>query len=343
MILLTGATGYLGSQIAREIAARGLPLRVLVRDPAGLGAQASLRDAQGRLCLPVAGTAELPDARARGREIVVGDVTDPAALRGALRGADAVIHTAALVKMWVRHRHDFWRINVEGFQNLVRLAAEAGVRRIVYTSSFLALGPSADPSAGENLVHHGPYANEYEETKAQALAWLRPEGREFPVVTLFPGVIYGPGPKTQGNLVGGMIDQYLAGKFPGLLGSGNQRWSFAYIADVVGAHLAALEKGTPGEEYMLAGDNRSLNDFFRVLASVSGVNHPVRHMPFWAGKIAGAIEVARARLFGHTPQLTPGVVEIFKHEWVYSSAKAERDLGYHVTPLEEGLRRTLGH
>jgi nucleoside-diphosphate-sugar epimerase len=138
-----------------------------------------------------------------------------------------------------------------------------------------------------------------------------------------------------------MIDQYLAGKFPGLLGDGNQRWSFAYNADVVAAHLAALEKGKPGEEYVLAGDNRSLNDFFRVLAELTGVHHPVRHLPFWAGKIAGAVEVARARLLGHTPQLTPGVVEIFKHDWVYSSAKAERELGYRATPLEEGLKKTL--
>jgi farnesol dehydrogenase len=319
MILLTGVTGYLGSQIARAIIARKMPLRVLARDPA-----------------------RLPfDPATAGCEVMVGDLTDPVMLRDALRGAQYVIHSAALVKMWVPERQQFWRINVHGLVDLLREASMAGVRCIVYTSSFIALGPCSDVEAGEGLVHRGPYSNEYEESKAQALAWLRRERGNYPVVTLLPGVIYGPGPKTEGNLVGGMIDQYLAGKFPGLLGDGNQRWSFAYNADVVAAHLAALEKGKPGEEYVLAGDNRSLNDFCRVLAELTGVHHPVRHLPFWAGKIAGAVEVARARLLGHTPQLTPGVVEIFKHDWVYSSAKAERELGYRATPLEEGLKKTL--
>ncbi len=110
---------------------------------------------------------------------------------------------------------------------------------------------------------------------------------------------------------------------------------------MVNAHLAALEKGTPGEEYVLGGDNRSLNDFFRVLADFTHVRRPVRHMAFSLGKCAGAVELARARAFGHSPRLTPGVVEIFKHDWVYSSAKAIRDLDYWVAPLEEGLRITL--
>jgi hypothetical protein len=105
--------------------------------------------------------------------------------------------------------------------------------------------------------------------------------------------------------------------------------------------LPRSKKGKVGEEYVLGGDNRSLNDFFRLLVDISGVRHLVRHLPFAAGKLVGAIEVTRARLFGHRPQLTPGVVEIFKHDWVYSSAKAARELGYRVTPLEEGLRKTI--
>jgi len=244
--------------------------------------------------------------------------------------------------MWVRDRREFERVNVEGLKNLLAAAAANGAERVVYTSSFIALGPSADPNAGEGLRHSGPFSNEYVQTKARALSWLRAEGfKRFPVVALFPGVIYGPGPRTEGNLVGGMIDQYRAGKFPGLLGSGEPRWRFSFNQDVGGAHLAALEKGRLGEEYVLGGDNRSLNDFFRVLAQISKVNRPVRHLPFVAGKLVGAIELARAKLFGRPPQLTPGVVEVFKHDWVYSSAKAVKELDYRITPLEEGVARTL--
>ena len=319
MILLTGATGYLGSQIARELIARRTPFRVLVRD-----------------------VSRLPfDPSQAGCEVATGNLRDPVTLRNSVRDVEAVIHTAALVKMWVRHARDFWRINVEGLQDLLQTASNSGVQRIIYTSSFIALGPSDDANAGEALRNRGPYSNEYEQTKARALDWLRSQKGKYPVITLFPGVIYGPGPKTEGNLVGGMIEQYVAGKFPGLLGSGEQRWSFAFNADVVAAHIAALDNGKPGEEYVLGGDNRSLNDFFRALEDLSGVHHRVRHLPFFAGKLVGAMEVARARLFGHQPQLTPGVVEVFKHDCVYSSAKAVRDLGYRVTPLEVGLRKTI--
>ena len=323
MILLTGATGYLGSQIARELAARDVPFRILVRDPARAVSESGYP-----------GTVR--------PEVVVGDLRDSDSLRQALSGIDRVIHTAALVKMWVRDRADFWRVNVEGLKTLLAEADQAGVSRVLYTSSFIALGPSPDASTGEGLVHPGPYSNEYEETKAKALEWLRLEGfARYPVVALLPGVIYGPGPRTEGNLVGGMIDQYLAGKFPGLLGSGDQSWSFSLNTDVVAAHLAALDRGRPGQEYVLGGDNRSLNDLFRLLAELSGVRRRVRHLPFVAGKMVGGIELAKARLFGRSPQLTPGVVEVFKHDWVYSSAKAAAELGYHVTPLEDGLRTTL--
>ncbi|MGD0693926.1 MAG: NAD-dependent epimerase/dehydratase family protein [Terriglobia bacterium] len=322
MILLTGATGYLGSQIARVMIERNMNFRVYVREPRRLDFNPGAAPC----------------------EIAIGDLDGPHSLGEAMRGVTHVIHTAALVKMWVRDRKEFQRVNVGGLQNVLRAAEAAGVKRVVYTSSFIALGPSADTNAGEGLRNAGKYSNEYEATKARALEWLRQEGfRKFPVVALFPGVIYGPGPQTEGNLVGSMIEQYRAGKFPGLLGDGNQRWSFAYNADVVDAHLAALERGRSGEEYVLGGDNRSLNDFFRLLAEQTNVRRPVRHLPFLLGKLVGALEVAKANLTGRLPQLTPGVVEIFKHDWVYSSAKATRELGYRVTPLEEGLRRTLSH
>ncbi len=320
MLLLTGATGYLGSQIARELANRRASFRALVRDPSRLSF-----DAASATC-----------------EVVVGDLRDRQVLDIAMRGVKRVIHTAALVKMWVRDAQEFERVNVEGLLNVLHAAERMGVERVVYTSSFIALGPSAGSNSAEGLRHRGPYSNQYEATKVRALEWLREEGfRQFPVVALLPGVIYGPGPRTEGNLVGGMIDQYLSGKFPGVLGSGAQRWSFSFNADVVAAHLAALEQGRLGEEYVLAGDNRSLNEFFRLLAQLSSVRHPVRHLPFVVGKMVGAVELARAELFGRPPQLTPGVAEIFKHDWVYSSAKAVKELGYRVTPLEEGLRKTL--
>ena len=316
MILLTGATGYVGSQIAQEFVRRGEPFRVLVRDPSRL----------------------LFDAAAARCDVVTGDVCDPGAVARAVRGVRWVIHTAALVKMWLRRGSDFRRVNVDGLKLLCQVATDAGVERIVYTSSFIALGPSSDANSGEKLRHTGPFSNEYERTKAEALDWLRREGfRRYPVVALMPGVIYGPGPFTQGNLIGSMMYQYCFKMMPAIVGFGEQRWSFAHNADVVAAHLTALEKGEPGQEYVLGGDNRSLNDFYAVLAQISGRRGAVRHIPFWLAKVLGGADVAVSSATGRQPTLTPGIVEIFKHDWVYSSAKAVRDLGYRITSLETGL------
>ncbi len=314
--MLTGATGYLGSQIAQELARRGEPFRVLVRDPSRL----------------------LFDAAAAGCDVVTGDVCDPHAVTCAVRGIRSVIHTAALVKRWVRRQNVFQRVNVEGLKLLCQAATDAGVERIVYTSSFIALGPSGDSNSGEELRHTGSFSNEYERTKTEALDWLRQEGlRCFPVVVLMPGVIYGPGPFTEGNLVGAMMYQYCFKLMPAIVGSGRQRWSFAHNADVVAAHLTALQQGELGQEYVLGGDNRSLNDFYALLAQISGRRRAVRHVPFWVAKLLGGADVAVSIGTGHPPTLTSGVVEIFKHDWVYSSSKAACELGYHVRSLETGL------
>jgi NAD+-dependent farnesol dehydrogenase len=325
--------------------ARGMPFRALVRHPSRLGFDPRNSKRETRNGETHAGDSKLgTGSSAPLCDVVAGDLLHLYAVNRALRGVKQVIHTAGLVKMWVRDRRDFQRVNVDGLKLLLQASSDVGVERVVYTSSFIALGPSADVNAAEGLHHHGPYSNEYEETKARALEWLRQEGlHRFPVVVLLPGVIYGPGPRTEGNLMGAMIDQYLSGKFPGVLGSGEQRWSFALNTDVVAAHLAALGRAKPGEQYVLGGDNRTLNEFFRLLARLSSVDHPVRHLPVWAGKAMGAVEVTCARLVGHRPRVTPGVAEIFKHDWVYSSAKAIRELGYRVTPLEEGLAKTLAH
>ena len=319
-IALTGATGYVGSSIAQELVRRGEPFRVLVRDPAGL-----LFDTVAARC-----------------EVMIGDLRDPEAVARFVKGSKCVIHSAALVKTWVRDRREFWRVNVDALQRLCRTAVEFGVERIIYTSSFIALGPSSDPQAGEELRHPPGYSNEYEQTKAEALEWLRSEGfQQFPVVALFPGVVYGPGPVTSGNLVGTIVRQYRSKIPPAIVGSGRQKWSFAYNRDVAAAHLAAIDKGGTGQEYILAGENRSLNDLYETLGRVLGVRRRVMHIPFGAAKAMGGLELALALTAGHQPMLTPGVVEIFKHDWIYSSERAVRVLGYHITALEDGLRKTL--
>ena len=316
-VLLTGGTGFLGKNVARALVARGHEVRLLAREGSNL--------------------AGLPAG-----EIVRGDVCDAASLRGAAEGCQAILHMAALVKMWVPEREVFDRVNVEGLRAALA-ASEAVGARLVYTSSFMAIGPTGAQPADESQIHPGhSFRNDYERTKAHADVVAREAaaaGRD--VVLLYPGVVYGPGDRTAGNIVVNMIADHLRGRFPGIIGPGDRLWSYAFVEDVAAGHVDALEKGRAGERYLLAGENVSMNDFFRLLAEVSGVPAPRLHIPYAAAGALGWMLYAWAELTGMEPLLTHEVVGVFREHWSYTSAKAQRDLGYRTTSLRDGLRRTL--
>ena len=317
-VLLTGGTGFLGKTVARALAARGHTLRILARETSDLGG--------------------LP----RGAEIVRGDVTDRESVLRAARGCSAVFHMAALVRMWTPERERFDRVNVAGLRHALEAAREAGAR-LVYTSSFIAVGPTGSEPADESRRHPGRgFRNDYERTKAlaDAVAAEAAAGGQD-VVRLYPGVVYGPGDLTEGNLVAKMVADHLRGRLPGIIGPGDRLWSYSFVEDVASGHAAALERGAAGERYFLAGDNVTMNGLFATLERVAAVPPPRRHIPYAAASALGFAMWTWAELTGHPPQLTHEVVNVFREHWAYSSAKAERELGYRRTPLEEGLRRTV--
>jgi NAD+-dependent farnesol dehydrogenase len=320
-ILLTGATGYLGSNIARRLAQQGRDLILLVRDPKGLPRLAG----EGRI------------------EWIKGDIRDDTTLRGALERADVVIHSAALVKMWHKDRRAFEEVNVQALENLLNLAKQYETRRILYTSSFMVLGPSNGHILTEQSVRqHRGYHNDYERTKCQAhQIALRATKEGFPIVIVYPGVIYGPGPTTDGNLLGGIILKFLRRQLPGLIGDLHKKWAFSFIEDVVEGHLQALEKGRAGEGYILGGENLSLKDFLDQLAALSEKPPPKLAIPYWIAWLAGRWKTLKADLTGISPDITHEAVNVYKHDWCYSSEKAIRELGYSITPFTEGLRTTV--
>mgnify|MGYP001308324971 CR=1 FL=1 len=317
-VLLTGGTGFLGKNVARALDAAGHELRVLARAGSNL---------EG---LPA------------GVEIARGDVTDAAALRAAAAGCGAVLHMAAMVKMWAPDRDVFDAVNVGGLRNALAAAQAAGAR-LVYTSSFIAVGPTGAQPADESQEHPGRgFRNDYERTKAQADAIARAAAASgADVVILYPGVVYGPGDRTDGNLVVQMVADHLGGRFPGIVGPGDRLWSYAFVEDVAAGHVAALERAAPGSRYFLAGENADMNTLFATLAEVSGTPPPARHIPYGAASALGRALHLWAELTGLPPKLTHEVVGVFREHWAYSSARAERDLGYRPTPLREGLRRTV--
>lgn len=317
-VLITGGTGFLGKNVARALAAGGHALRVLARAASDLSG--------------------LP----QGFETARGDVTDADSLKRAAEGCDAVMHLAALVKMWVPERERFDATNVGGFRNALAAARAAGAR-LVYTSSFIAIGPTGSEPADETRIHAGDrYRNDYERTKALADAEARRAAAEgADVVMLYPGVIYGPGDLTDGNLVVKMALDHAKGRFPGIVGPGDKLWSYAYVEDVARGHVAALERGKKGERYFLCGENVSMNKLFATLERVTGVRAPKRHIPYAAASALGFTLYVWAELTGHPPLLTHEVVNVFREHWSYSSEKAKRELGYETTSLEQGLRRTF--
>jgi farnesol dehydrogenase len=317
-VLITGATGYLGAHVAARLVAAGHTVLALARP----GKEAVVPPG----CQPV-----------------TGDVLDPPSIERALPGCDALVHMAALVRMWVRDARDFDRVNVEGLAAALRAAERQGVGLILYTSTIAALGPTGpeprDESCGRTEFN---FRTEYERSKwtAERLAVERAEGG-LPVVIVYPGVVYGPGISTQGNLLEQAFRDYAAGRTKTRLGRRSTRICYAYAPDVAEGHLLALEKGTPGRGYILGGENVTQDELFSRLHELTGFNPPRTAIPFWAAEAAGRALRLRARLTGRAPSFTDGAIATFRHHWAYRSDRAVRDLGYRITPLREGLRATL--
>jgi NAD+-dependent farnesol dehydrogenase len=304
-VLVTGGTGYLGRAVVSALASRGHDVVVFARSASRSG-------------LP--GTA------------IDGDIRDRAAVERAAASCDAISHAAALVSIWRRRRADFDDINVGGLRNVLAAAAAHRTPRVLYTSSFVALPPRG---RAEPLL-----ANDYQRTKVEADRIAgQAVGDGAPLIRVYPGVVYGPGTFTEGNLVGRLIADHLKHKLPGLVGP-EQRWSYAYIDDVAAGHCAALERGRVGGRYALGGENAPQRRVFEILQQLTGRRPPPR-IPFPVAALMGAAEELRVTLFGGTPLITRGAVEIFRHDWSLDSAEAIRDLGYSLTPLDAGVKQTL--
>jgi NAD+-dependent farnesol dehydrogenase len=319
-VLMTGATGFLGRRTAARLA-REHELRLLVR-----GGSAR----QG-----------LPD----GAEVAAGDVTDRASLERAMAGCEAVVHAAALVKI-LAPAAEFDRVNVGGFDHVLGAAAAAGVRRILYVSSFIALGPTENGPGGvldegaEPTVRR--WINDYERTKARADAAARGAiALGAPLVVVYPGVIYGPGELTEGNIVVRHILDLAHGRLPALLGRPERRWNYVFVEDVAEGIARALAAAPVGARYVLGGENVTQEQFYARVGAAGGIRIPRRRMPDGVARAAGALMKLGARLTGGVPQLTPDLVEIYRHDWAYYSSRARRELDYAPRDLASGLDETF--
>jgi nucleoside-diphosphate-sugar epimerase len=319
-VFLTGGTGFLGGEVARRLRARGDTVRALVRDPARAQALSDL-----------------------GCRLVPGDLSDEGRLTAACAGADAVVHSAAVYEVGVPEdrRPLLVETNVCGTERVLGAALSAGVHRAVHVSTVAVFGNTGGVVVDESYRRPDdvPVTSVYEQTKAQAHRRAHEIGqRGLPLVSVQPGVIYGPGdPSTLGDLV----SRFLAGRLPALpfpeLGI-----TPVHRDDVADGVLRALDAGVAGQSYVLGGEPTTMRGLLTVLAEVSGRRPPTRTVP---ASLLRAV-APFGRFVGPVLGLPPNVRELISSSdgvtfWA-SSAKARREFDWTPRPLEEGLRALVG-
>ncbi len=313
--LVTGATGFLGSHVARLLAARGAPLRLLTRASSDTRALAGLAAEQ-----------------------VIGDLRDTASLAAALRGIRTVFHVAADYRLWSRNPRELYDSNVAGTRNLLHAARQAGVEKLIYTSTVATMAvhrpgllpdESVDARLDEMIGHYkrSKYLAEQEAMNA-ARAGL-------PVVVVNPTAPVGPGdwkPTPTGKIV---VD-FLQGAMPAYLDTG---LNIVPVEDCAAGHLLAAEKGKIGERYILGGENLTLKEILDKLAAASGRPAPRIRMPHAVAFVAACVGTAVARLLGREPQIPLDGVRMARHKMWVDDSKARRELGFRPGSADAALER----
>lgn len=272
-----------------------------------------------------------------GAEPVRGDILDPASLAGAMKGCGVVYHAAGVNTFCLRDPRPMFEANVTGSENVLRAAAAAGVRRLVYTSSAATLGERTGTVGHEGSAHRGTFLSHYERSKFEAeRAVLRlATALNVPTVCVNPSSVQGPG-RTRGTAK--ILIDYLNGRLKMVV---DARMSLVDVHDCVEGHLLAEEHGRPGERYVLSGTVITVRETLALLADIGGVAHATRRLPPGLARAAAVGIEAVARLRGRRPPLCREMIRTILHGHVYDGSRATRDLGLVYTPVAESIRTTV--
>lgn len=312
--LVTGATGFVGSAVARVLLARGHRVRVVVRPTS---------DRRNLAGLDV--------------EIVIGDLTDPASLACAVAGCRYLAHVAADYRIWVPDPEAMLRANLDGSVAMLRAAAAAGVERSVYCSSVAALGLNADgtPANETTPVQEAGLVGIYKRSKyraEQAVLELARQGQDIVIVN--PAAPVGPR-DIKPTPTGRMILDAAAGRVPAFIDTG---LNVVHVDDVAEGHALALERGKTGEKYILGGENLRLQELLTLVCEVAGKKPPRIQLPIGAVWPVAWLMEGVSRLTGKEPLVTRDHLKMARKKMFYSSAKAMRDLGYAPRPARMAVQ-----
>jgi dihydroflavonol-4-reductase len=317
-IFLTGATGFVGHHVARALAAEGAELRMLVRK------SSNLSNLEG-----IAGETHL------------GDLAHPESLRSAIAGCDAVVHVAADYRLWIPDPQAMYRANVDGTRDLLRLAREAGVRRVVYTSSVATMHFRTDgivvneetPVSLADMVGH--YKRSKFMAEQQAIAAAQ-DGQQ--VMILNPTTPIGPN-DAKPTPTGRIFVDFLNRKFPAYMDTG---LNLVDVSEVARAHVVALTTGKPGRRYILGGENLTLKQILDKMSAITGIPSPTLKIPFGvAATYAFFEEMITGKIRGREPRATLEEVRMGRKKMFASSARAQQELGFRILPVYPAMRAAI--
>jgi dihydroflavonol-4-reductase len=313
--LVTGATGKVGNAVTRALAARGDDVRALVRDPE-----------RARRWIP------------DGVEMVTGDVTVPASLSPAIEGCEVVFNAMGLPEQWLADESMFERVNARGTENVVRAARDAGVRRVVQTSTIDVFDCEPGDRFDESRVADYPKGTVYERSKqhAEELALAARDGMELVLVN--PAGVYGPGPAGSASFEEDFFKPLMKKRLPALIPGG---MGMSFADGVAQGHLLAAEKGRDGERYILCDEHITLVELAEMVVRVAGRGRVPPRLPMWGAKAVSAATEGVARVIRRPPLLPKGQLHFFAWNAAPDSGRAQRELGWEPTPLEDGIRATL--
>jgi nucleoside-diphosphate-sugar epimerase len=317
---ITGATGFIGERLALHLADEGHFVHALIRQKSR------------------AANLKHPNIR-----LFTGDLLDKKSIQDAMQGCDFVFHLAAYARVWSKDKSRPQKINVQGTINVFDAALMHNVKKVVFTSTGGTLEPSQkDKPVSEDTPRVTDFFNAYEQTKAQAEhEAVRFTKLGLDVVSVNPTRVYGPGMISESNAMTRIIKQFNAGKWRIIPGDGTKYGNYVFVDDVVKGHLLAMEKGRPGERYIIGGENVTYNEFFKKLAVVTGKKHLLFHVPYHIMLVSGTLQYWFSQLTGMPPLITPRWIRKYLHHWAVTSEKAKNELGYVYTPLNVGLRKTV--
>jgi dihydroflavonol-4-reductase len=317
-VFLTGATGFVGHHVARELQAQGAELYLLVRQSSRLD---NLEGVEG--------------------ERIVGDLKDPELLLPVLKDCEALIHVAAEYKLWVRDPEAMYHTNVDGTRSMLRVAREAGIRRVVYTSSVATMGFREDGSIvdEDTPVSLSDMVGHYKRSKFMAeFEALKAADAGQNIVILNPTTPIGPH-DVKPTPTGRIVVDFLNHKFPAYMDTG---LNLVDVREVARMHVSALEKGKSGERYILGGENLTLKQILDKMSTITGIPSPKMKIPsFIALAYAYYEEKVTAGMRGKEPRATMEEVQMAKKKMFATSAKAELALGFQVIPVYQALRAAI--